>query len=153
MPADGGDAYLLFSSVNSTSANETSSLVHSALFCHCGGDMPPMPYFLFPPIETSDSLAIHMPCEGQYDHCSEKGIPIHMSVDTIDGQTIARTDTAGIRDNIYLYPRSEDQRVEWLHLLNSADVFSIAFDWYQDGIFEWRWHMGPYHSLWDKHCK
>lgn len=149
----GGGAYLLFSPVNSTPLNETSSLAHSVLFTRCGGSMPPMPYFLFPPLETSDSLAVQMPCQEDNDYCSERGIPIRILIDTIDGQTIAIADTAGIKDNIYLYPRNEDQRVEWLHLLNSGDVLSIAFDWYQDGIFDWNWPLTSYHSLRDKHCK
>lgn len=152
MPADGG-AYLLFSPVNSTPVNDTSSLAHSVLFTRCGGDMPAMPYFLFPPLEASDSLAVQMPCKEGDDYCSERGIPVRISVDTIDGRTITRADTAGIKDKTYLYPRNEDQRVEWLHLLNSGAMLSISFDWYQDGFFDWSWHLIPYHSLRDKHCK
>lgn len=112
-----------------------------------------MPYFLFGPLETSDSLAAQqIPCKEGNDYCSERGIPIRISVDTTDGQTITRADTAGIRENIYLYPRNEDQRVGWLHLLNSGNVLSIAFDWYQDGAFDWSWPLERYHSLREKHC-
>ncbi len=143
---------LLFAPVNSTPVND-ASVAHSALFARCGGKIPPLPYFLFPPLETSDSLAVQMSCQEDNDYCSERGIPIRISVDNSDGQTVTRADTAGIKDNVYLYPRSEDQRVEWLHLLNSGDVLTLGFDWYQEGAFHWSWKLKRYHSLWDRHCE
>ncbi len=112
-----------------------------------------MPYFLFPPLETYDSLAVHMPCKEDNGYCSEKGIPIRMSVGPTDGQIVSVADTAGVRENIYLYPRSEDQRVEWLHLLNSREELSIGFDWYEENVFSWSWRLTQYHSLREKHCK